>query len=71
MYYVEVTVENPAVLDELHTVTLKSGEDAMAVTYSGMHYVARMYNKAEASQELKELVQAMYNYHETAQAYQK
>lgn len=71
MYYVEVTVENPAVLDELHTVTVKSGEDAMAVTYSGMHYVARMYNKAEVSQELKELVQAMYNYHEAAQAYQK
>ena len=71
MYYVEVTVENPAVLDELHTVTVQSGADALSVSYSGMHYIARMYNKAEASQELKELVQAMYNYHEAAQAYQK
>lgn len=71
MYYVEVTVENPAVLDELHTVTVQSGSDAITVSYSGMHYVARMYNKADSSQELKELVQAMYNYHKAAQAYQK
>ena len=71
MYYVEVIVENPAVMDETHTVTVQSGSDAITVSYSGMHYIVRMYNKANVVQNLKDLVQAMYNYHKAAQAYQK
>ena len=66
MYYAEVVVENPAALDEEHTVAI----DTLHVTYSGMHYIARMYSKTTSSEALTALMQAMYNYYFAAVAYQ-
>ena len=68
-YYVDVTVQSPAMLDDVYTVTVTGEENqTLTVSYSGLHYIARMYNKASSSKEMKALLQAMYNYHVAAQA---
>ena len=70
LYYVELTVANPAVLDEAHTVTISYQGAETSVTYSGMHYITRKNSQSGTSQELLALVQALYNYYSAAKAYQ-
>lgn len=60
MWYVEVAGINPQDLDEMITVVIS---DALTVSYSPMCYITRMYNSQGSSQELKDLLQALYGYH--------
>lgn len=65
LYYVEVSDINPQ--DYANEITL-TVNGALAVTYSPMYYISRMYNKTENAQ-LKTLLGVMYQYHTTALAY--
>lgn len=50
------------------TVTNTDGHTA-TVSYGPMNYIVRMYHKDGATQEMKDLLQALYNYHLAAVAY--
>ncbi len=67
LYYVQVPGLNPADYDE--NVTVKVNGEAYAVTYSVMHYISRTYHGQNTEQGLKDLVNALYNYHLAAEAY--
>ena len=69
MYYVELTDICPQDLDEAITVTVSDGTDTLTVTYAPMDYIIRMYNKANASDTTKAVVQALYGYYMVAEAY--
>ena len=69
MYYVELTDICPQDLDEAITVTVSDGTDTLTVTYAPMDYIIRMYNKANASDTTKAVVQALYGYYMAAEAY--
>lgn len=70
MYYVEATVENPAALSKIHTVTVQNGAgDAMTVAYGGMHYITRMAEKGDS--KVQALVKALYGYHLAASEWNK
>lgn len=70
LYYVEISNINPQQLDELVEVVVSdaSGND-LTVDYSPMHYIKRMYNNGNASDTLKALVKALYNYNLAAENY--
>ena len=65
-FYVEVAGINPQDLNDDIVVMVN---EELSVSYSPMDYIIRMYNKAESSAELKALVQALYGYYATAEAY--
>lgn len=68
MYYIEVTGINPQDLDNDITVTING---SMTVTYAPMNYIIRMYNRADNSDNIKALVQALYGYYLAAVEYTK
>ena len=61
LYYVEIDGINPQ--DYAEDITLSVNDGALAVTYSPLTYIARMYSNAESSDEMKALALAMYGYH--------
>lgn len=63
-YYIEVADINPQDLDIAFTVKVN---DTMSVTYSPLNYVVNMYQKG--TEDLKALMQALYDYHLAAKAY--
>lgn len=67
LYYIEVSGINPQDLDDTLNVVVTDGENSLAVQYSPLIYIARMY--AKATDGTKAVVQAMYNYHLAAKAY--
>ncbi len=66
LYYIEVAGINPQDLDDTLNVVVTDGTNSLAVQYSPLTYISRMYSKAGNS---KALVQAMYGYHLAAKAY--
>ena len=68
LYYVEIDGINPQ--DYAEDITLSVNDGALAVTYSPLTYIARMYSNAESSDEMKALAQAMYGYHLEAVEYE-
>lgn len=66
LYYIEVAGINPQDLDDVLNVVVTDGTSNLAVQYSPLIYISRMYNKAGTSTAL---VQAMYGYHLAAKAY--
>ncbi len=66
LYYIEVAGINPQDLDDTLNVVVTDGVGSLAVQYSPLTYISRMYSKAGTS---KALVQAMYGYHLAAKAY--
>lgn len=68
MYYVECSDINPQQYSEMITVTASDENETLYVSYSPMNYIVRMYN-GSASQSLKTLLKALYNYHLEAVAY--
>ena len=66
LYYIEVAGINPQDLDDVLNVVVTDGTSSLAVQYSPLIYIARMYSKAGTSTAL---VQAMYGYHLAAKAY--
>lgn len=68
MYYIEVTGIDPQNLDKDMNVVVTKGEQNLAVSYSPLNYIVRTYNR-DASEELKDLVKAMYGYHKAAKTY--
>lgn len=70
LYYVEISNINPQQLDELVEVVVSDASgNELTVGYSPMHYIKRMYNNGNASDNLKALVKALYNYNLAADNY--
>ena len=69
MYYIEVADVLPQNLDNQIALTVVDSQGStMSVTYSPMNYIVRMYHKADATQETKDLLQALYTYHYAAKS---
>lgn len=68
MYYVEIAEINPQNLDDDVALQISDGATELYVTYAPVDYIIRMYNKADATQVCKDLLQAMYGYHLAAEA---
>ena len=64
LYYIEVAEINPQELGNAITVLVN---DTLSVSYSPMNYIVRMSDKG--SENLKALMQALYNYYLKAVAY--
>lgn len=69
MYYIEVAGINPQDLDDVLHAVVTDGTNSLAVQYSPLIYIYRMYSKAGATDANKAVVQAMYGYHLAAKAY--
>jgi len=69
LYYVDVPGINPQNMDQLVNLTVRRGDFSLTVGYSPLHYIIRMYHKAESPDTLKELLLAMYSYHTAAKSY--
>ena len=69
MYYIEVAGINPQDLADTVSVVVTDGTSSLAVKYSPLIYIERMYHKSGAAQTTKDLVQTMYNYHLSAKDY--
>ena len=67
LYYVEIAGITPQNLNEICEVNVSDGTNTLQVSYSPMHYIVRMYN-GTGSENLKNLLQAMYGYHLAAKA---
>ena len=65
MFYIEVADINPQ--DYANAISVTVG--GLTVSYNPMNYIVRMYNKADASANVKALVQALYGYHLAAATY--
>ena len=65
MYYVEVADIAPNDLCDMITISV----DGFTVTYSPFYYMHRMYFRTTSSEELRNLVSAMYNYYYYAVEY--
>lgn len=67
MYYIEVEDILPQNLDQQISLTvIDSNDETLCVTYGPMNYIVRMNEKS--SDTLKNLFQALYNYHLAAKA---
>ena len=66
MYYVDVCDINPQNLDQAVVLTVN---DTLSVSYSPLNYIVRMYNSEDSADALKDLLQAMYDYHLEAKYY--
>lgn len=66
-YYVEVAGIEPQNYDDLLNLSVTDGTDELAVAYSPLHYITRMYRNG--SDETKAVAQAMYGYYMAAKTY--
>lgn len=69
MYCVEVSNIAPQQYDEPVVMTVSDGTGQLTVSYSPMHYIVRIYNRDTTAAALKDLVQALYNYHLAAKSF--
>ena len=69
LYYIEIADICPQDLDNVITVVASDGNGELSVSYAPMDYIVRMYNKADSSDKIKALVQALYGYHLAAKTY--
>jgi len=72
-YYIDIVDINPQDLDNQVTIFAADvefgGMLSASVTYSPANYMANIYNSANSSAALKQLMVAMYNYNLAANAY--
>ena len=69
LHYIEVANINPQDIDNAIEVSVTNGTDTLAVGYSPLTYIIRMYNKADSTAETKALVRALYGYYLAAAEY--
>ena len=71
MYYVQVNSINPAALDDAITVLVTAADstETVSVTYNAISYMARKFYHDATDQSLKDLVQAIYDYHIAAESF--
>ncbi len=67
LYYVEVPGINPYAYADNIVLSAVKGEEALEVSYCPMHYMVR--KSVNGSEELKNLLNAMYGYYESANVY--
>ena len=67
LYYIEVNDINPQDIDESVLLEVSDGNNTLSVGYGPMNYIVRMYEKG--SENLKNLLQALYGYHLAAEEY--
>ncbi|MBQ6831364.1 MAG: right-handed parallel beta-helix repeat-containing protein [Oscillospiraceae bacterium] len=70
-YYVQVNSINPAALDDAITVLVTAADstETVSVTYNAISYMARKFYHDATDQSLKDLVQAIYDYHIAAESF--
>ena len=68
MYYVEVADINPQDLADVLNMVVSDGINNLTVSYSPVSYISRMYYKDGSSEQMKDMVKAMYGYHLAAKA---
>ena len=68
-YYIYSRGLNPQDYDVKFALTISDGTNTLKVTYCALDYIARMCAKEDTSDELKDLLKAMYNYHLAAESY--
>ena len=68
-YYIEFADITPDKWDEVVNLYVIKGEQNIQVHYSPLSYMARMSGKATSGENLKNLLNAMYNYHLAAKAF--
>ena len=68
MYYVEVADIDPQELADVLSMVVSDGANNLTVSYSPVTYISRMYYKAGSSEQMKDLVKAMYGYYIAAKA---
>ena len=69
-YYIEVADINPQDMETAMNVTVTSGEEALTFNYRPVDYIIRMYNKAETSQALKDMLLAANGYFQAAKVFE-
>ena len=69
LYYVEVPGINPQSYADAVELTVSDGTDSLVVGYSPLSYMVRMSAKADASDNLKVLLNAMYGYYLKAKSF--
>jgi len=70
-YYVQISSINPAALDDAITVLVTAADstETVSVTYNAISYMARKFYHDAVDQSLKNLVQAIYDYHIAAKSF--
>ncbi|WP_295092600.1 GLUG motif-containing protein, partial [uncultured Ruminococcus sp.] len=69
-YYVYLRNIRPQDLDEMHNFTVSDGTNTTTFTYSAFTYMKHVLDNAESyDQTLVNLINAMYDYHQAAEAY--
>ena len=66
LYYVQVDGILPQHYDTDVVLTVSDGTSAQSISYSPMHYITRMYHKESTADSLKNLLDALCGYYETA-----
>jgi len=69
MYYIEVADIVPQNLENDIVVSVSDGANTLTVAYAPVDYIIRMYNKIDAAENTRALVQALYGYYLAAEAY--
>ncbi len=69
LYYVDITGIAAKELDTPYTLTISDGAKTRTITASVMSYVRTVLESGTASEQLKNVVQAMYHYNQAANAY--
>lgn len=69
LHYVDLSGICPQDLDKILYLWIIDDDGQMMIGYSPMHYIARMYHNEKSSETLKNLLQALYDYHLAAIAY--
>ena len=69
-YYVYLRNIRPQDLDEMYSFTVSDGTNTITFTYSAFTYMKNVLDNADAyDQTLVNLINAMYDYHQAAEAY--
>lgn len=69
LYYIEIGSIHPQNFDADILVQVSDGTESLRVGYAPLDYIIRMYRKADSSDALKALVQALYGYYLAAENY--
>ncbi len=69
-YYIYLRNIRPQDLDEMYSVTVSDGTNTTTFAYSAFTYMKNVLDNAESyDQTLVNVINAMYDYHQTAEAY--
>lgn len=68
-YYIEVVDINPQEMETAMDVSVTNGTETLSFSYRPMDYIIRMYNKADTSQKMKDMLLAANGYFQAAKVF--